>query len=60
MTTQAAVTNVVSLQAHPAWRSAHRSEEFLAAMRRHPSYQGALAASDDEDDNGVVLSICAR
>lgn len=61
MTTQAAVTNVVFLHSHPAWRSRHyRSEEFVAAMRRHPSYRGALVESDDGHDNGVVLSICAR
>lgn len=30
---------VISLADHPAWQSAQRrSEEFLEAMRRHPSY----------------------
>jgi hypothetical protein len=61
MTAKAAVTNVVSLQAHPAWRSSHRrSEELMAAMRRHPSYRGAPIEPDGEHKNGVVLKLCAR
>jgi hypothetical protein len=36
-------TTVVDLQSHPRFQAAQRySEEFEAAMRRHPSYQARL------------------
>ena len=61
MTTKTAAGNVVSLETHPTWRSAQRrSEELMAAMRRHPSYQGALLDHRDNRQDAVVLSICAR
>jgi hypothetical protein len=61
MTAKSARSNVVSLEAHPARRSAQRrSDEFMAAMRRHPSYQGALLDSPDDHSDAVVLRLCAR
>ncbi len=53
--------NVVCLETHPAWHtSQRRSQELLAAMRRHPSYQGRLPASDDVREDAVVISLCGR
>jgi hypothetical protein len=61
MTTHAAAANVVSLETHRTWRSSQRpSEEFMAAMRRHPSYQGALLESRDNRRDAVVLSLRRR
>ena len=61
MTTKAAAANVVPLETHPTWRSAQRrSEELLAAMRRHPSYQGALLEYRDKRQDAVVLKFSAR
>ena len=61
MTTKAAVSNVVSLERHRTWRSAQRrSEDLLAAMRRHPSYQGALLDYRDRRPDAVVLKFSAR
>jgi hypothetical protein len=61
MTTKAAAANVVSLEAHPAWRSSRRrSEALMAAMRRHPSYQGAPLESRDDRRDAVVLSFSGR
>ena len=61
MTAKSANSNVVSLEAHPAWRSAQRrSDELMAAMRRHPSYQGAPLDPRDDHDDAVVLRLCAR
>ena len=61
MTTKAAASNVVSLEAHPSRRSAQRrSEAIMAAMRRHPSYQGALLDSRDDRRDAVVLSLRAH
>lgn len=56
MTTNTTATNVVSLDARRAWRSSRRrSPELMAAMRRHPSYQGLVADSRVEDADAVVL-----
>jgi hypothetical protein len=61
MTARTASSNVVSLEAHPAGRSAQqRSDELMAAMRRHPSYQGAMLDSGDDRSEAVVLRLCAR
>ena len=61
MTTKATASNVVSLETHPRRRSAQRrSEAIMAAMRRHPSYQGALLDSRDNRRDAVVLSLHAR
>jgi hypothetical protein len=61
MTARSASSNVVSLEAHPAWRSAQRrSDELMAAMRRHPSYQGASLDARDDHSEAVVLRLCAR
>lgn len=58
MTTKNAATNVINLQSHPAWRSAQRrSEERMAAMRRHPSYQGSLLDRRDDHTDAVVLRL---
>ena len=61
MTTKAAASNVVSIDAHPTRRSAQRrSEAIMAAMRRHPSYQGALLDFRDNRPDAVVLTLRAR
>ena len=58
MTTKSTAANVVALDTHPAWRSAQRrSEARMAAMRRHPSYQGALPESRDRRTDAVVLRL---
>jgi hypothetical protein len=58
MTTKAAAANVITLETHPTWRSAQRrSEELMAAMRRHPSYKGALPESRDRNTDAVVLRL---
>lgn len=60
MTAAAAEANVVYLESHPVWRSTRRrSEDLLAAMRRHPSYQGDRPA-EREDHTAPVLQLRAR
>jgi hypothetical protein len=61
MTTKSANSNVVSLETHPAWRSAQRRQhELMAAMRRHPAYQGRLTECHTDREDAVVLTLCAR
>ena len=61
MATMAPVADVISLDMHSARRSNNRrSDEFLAAMRRHPSYQGPRHESHDDRDSAVVLSFRRR
>jgi len=55
MATMASAANVISLETHPAWRSSsRRSAAVLAAMRRHPSYQGAQEPREYRDDAVVI------
>ncbi|RDH74047.1 hypothetical protein DVS77_33730 [Mycolicibacterium moriokaense] len=61
MTTTATAGNVVFLEAHPAWRvNRRRSQEVLAAMRRHPSYQSKLTQPPALPDNVLVLPVHAQ
>jgi hypothetical protein len=61
MTATAAAANVVFLESHPAWRATRsRSEELLAAMRRHPSYRGDLPESGRDRKPAQVLHIHSR
>ena len=61
MSGTAAAANVVFLEAHPGWRATRtRSEELLAAMRRHPSYQGEPPASSEDRKIAQVLHLRAR
>lgn len=57
-TTTAQAASVISLDTHPARLSSRRrSEEFMAAMRRHPSYQGPRQESSED---AVVLAFRRR
>jgi hypothetical protein len=61
MTATAAAANVVFLEAHPGWRASRtRSEALMAAMRRHPSYQGDLPESRVDREPGQVLHMRAH
>jgi len=61
MTARAATTNVVSIETHPGWRATRvRSDALLAAMRRHPSYQGELPEAGDGRKPAQVLHLRAR
>jgi hypothetical protein len=56
MTATAAAANVVFLEAHPGWRGSRtRSEALMAAMRRHPSYQGDLPEPQADREPAQVL-----
>lgn len=58
MATTAQAASVISLDTHPARLSSRRrSEEFMAAMRRHPSYQGAR---QETREDAVVLAFRRR
>ena len=61
MVTSAAAANVVSLEPRRSRRAARRrSPEFMAAMRRHPSYQGARPEAHEERDDALVLFLRRR
>jgi hypothetical protein len=61
MTATAATANVVFLETHPGWRASRtRSEALMAAMRRHPSYQGELPESGEDRKTAQVLHIRAH
>ncbi len=61
MAATAAAADVVFLATHPGWRATPtRSEELLAAMRRHPSYQGESVESDEDPKSAQVLHIRAH
>jgi hypothetical protein len=61
MTAPAVAANVVFLDSHPGWRASRtRSEALMAAMRRHPSYQGELPESGEDRQPAQVLHIRAR
>ncbi|WP_164478412.1 hypothetical protein [Mycolicibacterium stellerae] len=61
MSATAAAANVVFLETHPGWRASRtRSDALVAAMRRHPSYQGELPESGEERKPAQVLHIHAR
>jgi hypothetical protein len=61
MSATAAAANVVYLESHPGWRATRsRSEELMAAMRRHPSYQGDSPESRGDRKNAQVLHLRAR
>ncbi len=52
MATRTADRNVIELESHPVWRSAHRySRELSEAMRRHPSYLGHSAHDTASDEH---------
>jgi hypothetical protein len=61
MTATAVAANVVYLDTHPGFRATRtRSEELLAAMRRHPSYQGDPLDAGEDRTNAQVLYIHPR
>ena len=61
MSATAAAANVVFLETHPGWRATrNRSEALMAAMRRHPSYQGELPASGEDRAPAQVLHLHTR
>ena len=61
MTATAAAANVVFLDKHPGWRASRtRSEALMAAMRRHPSYQGELPEARADREPAQVLYMRAH
>ena len=62
MATTVQAASVISLDTHPARLSSRRrSEEFMAAMRRHPSYQGARQETRElHREDAVVLAFRRR
>jgi hypothetical protein len=61
MTATAAAANVVFLESHPGWRASRtRSEALLAAMRRHPSFQGDLPEPQADRKPAQVLHLHAH
>jgi hypothetical protein len=61
MATMASTATVIAFEPHHARRSAiRRSPEFLAAMRRHPSYQGQRLEAVDDRENAVVIRFRRR
>jgi len=59
MTTQAASAKVISLQSRRAARAQRRSRALREAMRRHPSYQGALLRNTTQHSDAVILEFRA-
>ena len=55
MTTQAASAKVISLQSRRASRAQRRSRALREAMRRHPSYQGAVLTHTAQNSESAKI-----